>query len=128
MSIYNSYTGKDTDDIAAITFKAAAELRYDGYRYDSIAVTGISGLIIGAPLSILVGKPLVVIRKGNDKEYAHSVRHPGIEDVGKRYLFVDDFISTGETMRRVENALSRVARMVGTYEYDYDRITWKDEP
>ena len=68
-------------------------------RYDSIAVTGISGLTIGAPLAYLAKKGLTVIRKGGDD--THSTRKIESSIAPNRYVIVDDFAASGETIARI---------------------------
>lgn len=105
-------------DLAAEVMSAALSLAAYRYDYDAIAVTGISGLSVGAPLSLITNKKLVVIRK--ESETAHSSAHPGMTELkdGDRYIFVDDFISSGATAKRVRSAIEREvpgAKYVGSY-------------
>jgi adenine/guanine phosphoribosyltransferase-like PRPP-binding protein len=132
MSVYGSFSVREeTADIAAIAMEAVMYLRCESRRYDAIAVTGVSGLMIGSPVAIMLGKPLIIIRK--DTENAHSSRHPGLDMDGTRarYLFLDDFIALGETKCRVISAISQKyphATMVGQYLYEgQTSLVWFDE-
>ena len=74
-------------------------------RFDSIVVTGVSGLVVGTPLAYVLGKELVVVRKADDKS-THSftpVENP--RGIGRAYLFVDDFINGGSTLKRVRQII-----------------------
>jgi adenine/guanine phosphoribosyltransferase-like PRPP-binding protein len=74
------------------------------YDYDALAFSGNSGALIAAPLSLATGKPLLLVRK-----YMSNC-HAGfrVEGLGKihRYVIVDDFIDTGNTVRRIRRAVS----------------------
>lgn len=110
-----------THELPELTARAIAELTPVADRFDSIAVTGTSGLMVGAPVAIALGKPLVIVRK--QCEDSHSWGHPGIESVGERYLFLDDFVAQGDTRARVADAVTKAhpdAVMSGTYLYGND--------
>ncbi len=70
--------------------------------FDTIVVHGVSGLVIGATLAYLLKKQLCIVRKHD--EYSHSAcKVEGHEP--ERYIFVDDFISGGATLRHVRDRL-----------------------
>ena len=96
-------------------------------EFDAIAVTGISGLSVGAPLALALQKKLLVLRK--ESEDSHGLRGEllGANDLeeGTRVLVVDDFFSSGETGRRVCNAVlanNPYATIVGGYSYEYNEV------
>jgi len=93
-------------------------------RFDYIAVRGISGLMVGAPVSLAINKPLVVVRKPDEK--CHSTFKDAINgyamnmrDVRKRRcVFLDDFRETGNTERAVVESVSGYGGyLVATYLY-----------
>ncbi len=100
-----------------------------GVEFDTIAVTGSSGLIFGGALSYATGKPLLLVRKKNDKSHSRSPvegpLRPG------RWLFVDDQVASGNTLRRVRRAIeyfSPDAVYVGKYTYtEYGFQSVEDE-
>lgn len=112
----------DENDIADLSETVARTiLNLDPYRYyfDIIATRGVSGLIVASPVSIALGKKLVVIRKPD--EYAHTTRHPGMNntpETEQRWIFLDDFVSSGETRRAVQDEIGRI-RPEWTYAGDY---------
>lgn len=90
--------------------------------FDSIAVQGTSGLMIGAPVALILGKPLVIIREDRDMRCHHNKRVENAENMGRRVLFLDDQISTGATLKHVQSQVAhRDALVTGTYMYQYDR-------
>jgi len=66
--------------------------------FDTVVVTGTSGLIMGPHLARTHRKGLLVVRKPNDNSHSVS-RLTGHH--GKRLFLVDDVVETGETVSRV---------------------------
>lgn len=94
-------------------------------KFDSIVVRGISGLIVGAPVALRLNKPLVVVRKEDGAHSSRPVETMG--RMGRRLLFLDDFVSTGETRTAVLDAIGEedaYADLVGEYLYQ----GWPDHP
>lgn len=82
---------------------------------DAIAVTGKSGQALAFATSMLIGFPLIVVRKPNDGSHSWE-RVEGTEGVEvKRYLVLDDFVSSGTTIRNIVGAIDNRAHklMVG---------------
>jgi adenine/guanine phosphoribosyltransferase-like PRPP-binding protein len=85
--------------------------------YDAIAFRGVSGALLASPLSIMVNKPLIVVRKPG--ESAHSKASCEGCVTAKRYIIVDDFVATGGTCRAIIKAIkvfSPDAQFVGVLE------------
>lgn len=125
--IYNdSYRG--LDDLGEAVDRTEKALREIADKFDFIAVRGCSGMLVGAPVALRLGKPIVVVRKPgeNSHQWASSVVNE--KHAHGRYVFVDDFIATGNTRDAVTEALDGVATPVGTYEYcgnhDWQRRTY----
>lgn len=91
-------------------------------EYDTLVGTGLSGTIAVVDLARRLGKHYLVVRKENDN--THSV-YSAEGRLGKRWLFVDDFIDTGRTLGRVYDKISTLtedefdAELVGIYEYKF---------
>lgn len=90
--------------------------------FDTLVGTGFSGGIVIPSLALAMGKKFVLIRKETDDSHHGKGRLCG--DLGSRWIFVDDFISSGRTRRRVIEKVSAAAqeefietRMVGQYMY-----------
>lgn len=101
--------------------------------YDTIVGTGLSGAIIVPMLAQRLRKHALIVRKPRDGSHsAQSVEGK----LGKRWLFVDDFVSTGATSRRVHDAIHDTAfenahdtEFVGTFSYESGRyIAAADSP
>lgn len=93
-------------------------------EYDTMIGRGLSGALVIPRLAEALGKEWMIVRKPGDS--SHSTR-PAEGVLGRRWLFVDDFISSGETYREVCKAVRKVAEDFETehvglwcYEYEYD--------
>ena len=76
------------------------------YEFDAIAFTGASGSAMAYPVSMLADIPLIYVRKDDERCHGDSIEGTPI-NVSK-YAIIDDFISTGTTVKRIINKLERV--------------------
>ena len=72
--------------------------------YDGLVGTGVSGITMGAIFSHLMKKDMVIVRKDENR---HSYRDVENYNVGGRYVFIDDLMSSGDTYLRVRKALEK---------------------
>lgn len=97
--------------------------------FDAIAFTGVSGAALAFPLSFALGIPLLCVRKQG--ESSHSPYKVEGDYSAERYVIVDDFISSGSTVNRIqddiESEISGVPELVGLYLYkDAGNYSWTD--
>lgn len=108
---------------------ATANFIMSQVHFDSIVFTGSSGAAMAFILSIEMNIPLIHIRKRDgshylrykDKDKNDSLIEGFLES--KRYIFLDDMISSGETFRNVLNIMYEVqpkSECVGAFMYNYD--------
>lgn len=120
-------------DLAAAVGAATETIAPNVDDFDFIAVQGVSGMSLGFPLALALDKPIVVIRKEceiqNQNSHSHRLICGDDEDLivpNGRGLFVDDFISMGDTRRRVASAIEvlggRLAAEYTARENDYLRM------
>jgi adenine/guanine phosphoribosyltransferase-like PRPP-binding protein len=89
--------------------KARRLLKAAALDFDAVACRGVSGIVFASPLALSLGKPLIVVRKSGDGSHSNNHVECGVEwENVKRWLFVDDFISSGATMTEVNKALIAV--------------------
>ena len=130
--IYSGLSG--LSDLADTVATCISDLTPHVNEWDSIVVTGCSGMLVGPAVAIALGKPIGVIRKEYDREHSHSYGLlVGWEHFGERYLFLDDFSSgtPGCTLERViktidENFISPRSskpEITATYYYSSRRYT-----
>lgn len=72
--------------------------------FDTIAVRGNSGLLLGSPLAIKMKKDLLIIRK--DSERSHSGNKVEGWGFRQKILIVDDFIETGNTIDDIYESIA----------------------
>jgi len=93
-------------------------------EFDSIVVSGISGLLVGPSVADILGKNIIVVRKG---ESTHSHRDVEGGTVNRcKYVIIDDLHCTGATLQRITEELDQWgAECIGAIVY-FD--AWDDEP
>lgn len=104
-------------------------------KFHAIAFRGTSGAALAYPISIATGIPLICVRKPSDKAHGGPVEGSSNTDV-KKYLIIDDFMSTGDTIKAIIDAIDMKRRnysvkCVGILLYgdDYGSFkTWKKIP
>lgn len=118
----------DADSLAEILDAAVADLR--GVDFDTLVGTGFSGSVVIPALAVRLGKNFVLIRKEEDGSHHGGGRLIGA--LGERWIFVDDFISSGATKRRVGEKVEAACVIedhettyVGDYLYHQ---RWDDSP
>jgi hypothetical protein len=97
-------------------------------EFDSIATSGISGLVIAAPVAFQLQKPLVIVREGNSMsgKCVHAKRVEGFDQIGEKYIFLDDHIHLGRVFQKARFYINEEALRsrnsfpycVATYEYE----------
>jgi adenine/guanine phosphoribosyltransferase-like PRPP-binding protein len=103
------------DDLEAAVRKTTKYLREHSEKFDFIAVRGMSGVLVGAPVALRLRKPLVVVRKKGEHQHAYGSLVNAAHASG-RYVFLDDFISGGGTRDAVKHALAKCT-YAGSYLY-----------
>src|ERR1035437_5312438 len=71
-------------------------------QFDAIAFRGMSGALVAPLLAHKLHKTLIMVRKGDGESVrSHSMRNIEGDDAAKRYLIVDDFLASGNTVRDI---------------------------
>jgi len=122
---FNSYFGAEAFVTPTEVLAARAAHALGAYDYDTMVGTGLSGALVVPLLARALGKHFAIVRK--DAESTHSCNQ--IEGrIGRRWVFVDDFIVSGTTFSRVWQAVKKYTdgawrtELVATYEYHH----WDD--
>lgn len=96
--------------------------RYAPSNADTVVGLGLSGVIAVTKIGEKFGLNTLAVRKENDGSHA---RNWGEGDLGKRWVFVDDLMSSGATFRRAYTAVSGIleeynetSEFLGAYFYE----------
>lgn len=93
--------------------------KWGEHKFDAIACTGISGLAVAAPVSYILDKYLIVVRK--QIEDSHSAFNVETSILNGNYIIIDDFIETGTTINdiilNINGLSSNDLNLVGIYTY-----------
>lgn len=94
-------------------------------KFDTLIGTGLSGALVVPTLARELRKHWAIVRKTTDGCHSDSSIEGRID---KRWLFVDDFVDTGKTIKRVYEEVTSVCRdhgheteFVGMWAY-YPRV------
>jgi orotate phosphoribosyltransferase len=97
------------DQVGGLERKAVEVSRaLQGLEFETIVVTGVSGLLVGPLVSVWMDKRLVVVRRTISCRNTHSSYWVEGPNPG-RWIFLDDLIATGKTLRRVRRRISTSA-------------------
>lgn len=114
------YFDNAVTNLAAVLRDIQTGLR--GIDFDTIVGTGFSGGIVIPALALAMGKKFVLIRKEDDDSHHGGGQLVG--QLGERWIFVDDFVSSGRTRTRVIRKIAdavlgsgQQTTMVGQYMY-----------
>jgi adenine/guanine phosphoribosyltransferase-like PRPP-binding protein len=94
-------------------------------KFDSLAFTGSSGAALAFIISARLHIPIIYVRKVREKSNGNKIESNAHAEI-KSYLIVDDFISSGATVRRIHREITdhakeksqRVPECQGVYIYD----------
>jgi orotate phosphoribosyltransferase len=84
------------------------------YKFEAIAFCGSSGCAVGFILGYMNNIPMIYVRK--DNENSHGARIECNADLLlKKFLIVDDFVLSGNTVRYIAETLIKHSRENGGY-------------
>lgn len=96
---------------------AVSRLRPFRDEFEAVAFRGISGALIAPSVAQCLKKDIIVVRK-------NETRHSGLQVEGpycERYIIVDDFISSGETIQIIKDSVEKAdlgKTLVGVFMYN----------
>lgn len=111
------------------TFVQNAKRALSRVDFDTMIGTGLSGSLAIPVLARAMNKHWAIVRKDNDGSHSSCIIEGSI---GNRWVFVDDFISSGATRDRVIRVVTETVQEydpgmdlehVGTYCYHLDGYT-----
>lgn len=102
-----------------------AQERLADVDFDTLVGTGFSGGVVIPALALAMGKKFVLIRKETDD--SHHGKGLLLGELGQRWVFVDDFVSSGATRSRVINKINEEAPNRSTLVGQYMYLGWNAE-
>jgi adenine/guanine phosphoribosyltransferase-like PRPP-binding protein len=78
-----------------------------GKRFDSLAFRGMSGAVIAPPVAIALKKHLIMVRKPEEPTHSDFPVEGNINS--RKYIIIDDFMSSGKTARAIIEAVAKFA-------------------
>lgn len=102
---------------------------------NSIAVTGLSGSVIGGLVSYMTDLPLILVRKDEKCHSPYDVEYSDNIGTNLNYCIVDDLIQSGKTIRTMVEKINkengrRNSQLIKVYLYhdnSGEKIEIKDE-
>lgn len=91
---------------------ARAREKLAGVDYDTMVGTGLSGALVIPALARNLHKRWAIVRKVGDNSHANTSFEG---QLGRRWIFVDDFIQSGATRDRVLEVISEQVRRANEY-------------
>jgi hypoxanthine phosphoribosyltransferase len=88
-----------------------------GVTFDTVVVRGVSGLMFGSMLAYVMRKGVVVIRKKGESTHSSKIVEGAMPDPHERWLIVDDFLCTGETIRTIIMEMNYEKGFAGIYQF-----------
>jgi orotate phosphoribosyltransferase len=82
--------------------RAMRHLKNAKVEFDTIAFRGVSGMLFGPTLAVYMNKAMIVVRKDETRHSKHSVEG---NRATEKYIIVDDFIATGETVKNIASKI-----------------------
>lgn len=121
----------DLEGLAEVVDSTSHDLLYEFNKgnFDALAVTGMSGVVVGIPVSLKTGIPVIVVRKEDDDSHSGAKfinRH--LISEGTRLLFLDDFVDGGFTRDFITNRIEYCGGiLVGQYLYKRAILEYEDD-
>lgn len=107
--------------------KALRKAEKQGKIFTHIAVSGVSGCVVGSAVALRLKKNLIVIRKDNDGSHSFT-KVEGYPDESFQYIILDDFVSSGYTIsqiyRKINMCCEDSAYFCGVYQYLTGYKSW----
>lgn len=75
----------------------------EGVEFDTFVATGLSGATVAPLAAYVLKKHWLIVRKDDDQSTHSRRRHVGY--LGARWVFLDDFISSGATLFRTVRSI-----------------------
>jgi hypothetical protein len=114
------------NDPAGIITAAYRNLK--GVEFDTFVCRGLSGILVAPLLARAMSRNFLIVRKERDDTHSSCA----VEGTfGHRWVFLDDFISTGSTFDACRTAVAKHItvphELIGAYQYQTPPHDWSNE-
>ncbi len=128
LGTYNLALYKDPSFFKRALARCIAVLEPHADKFEVIAFRGTSGAMFAPAIASALGKHFTNVRKSDGHHEAGNFSGA----VGmKTYIIVDDLVSTGATLRKIQDMIYSVSpesRCIGYYLWNYDTLTLAGDP
>lgn len=106
---------------------AIKDIKEAKLSFDTIACSGVSGMLVAPRISEILNKNIMIIRKENERRYS-PFQYEGV--VPSRYIIVDDLICSGKTIRHILKTIREDcvrSECIGVYCFLKDKCSYGSE-
>lgn len=107
---FATYSSRMLDDPAGIAEELRLSAAEKGVEFDTIVGRGSSGMLIVPVVARILGKKWFIVRKDEEVQSSHDSSCKWMGDLGKRWVFLDDFCSSGQTFRKVRDGVKAAVK------------------
>jgi hypothetical protein len=107
---FATYSSRMIDDPAGIAEELRLSAAEQGIEFDTIVGRGSSGMLIVPLVAQMLGKKWFIVRKDEEVQSSHDSSCKWMGDLGNRWIFLDDFCSSGETFRKVRDGVKAAVK------------------
>jgi orotate phosphoribosyltransferase len=100
-------------DVRKMVRTLAIRLKPHRKNFDAIACQGWSGALIAPILALRLNKPMIVVRKPGENPHSTYKVEGYLQST--RYVIVDDFVRTGNTVRRIMSEIYEEQQRIRYY-------------
>lgn len=124
LRLHSFYLNRAFDSIEDIA--GTMDIKVRDVEYDTMVGIGLSGSLVIPSLARLMGKYWAIVRKQDNSHSSNKFEGT----LGRRWLFVDDFVESGTTLLTCKKVIAdiceikeHVTQYVGTYQYQYGKLS-----
>jgi hypothetical protein len=107
---FATYSSRMIDDPAGIAEELRLASIETGIEFDTIVGRGSSGMLIVPLVAQILGKKWFIVRKDEEVQSSHDSSCKWMGDLGNRWIFLDDFCSSGQTFRKVRDGVKAAVK------------------
>ena len=105
-----TYSSRMVDDPAGIAEELRQSAKDQGIKFDTIVGRGSSGMLIVPIVARILRKKWFIVRKDEEVQSSHDSSCKWMGELGKRWIFLDDFCSSGQTFRKVRDGVKAAVK------------------